>query len=128
MGLAPKQDEMKAIISSIDPTSDGFATYASFVAVCALKMHSRSEESISQEAEQAYQLFTGGGDGPITLADLRRVAGEVNEDMPDELLKDMILEANGGAGVKRGVDLQDFEIVMRSIGFFKRGVGGERKG
>jgi hydroxyacylglutathione hydrolase len=51
----------------------------------------------------------GGGTGVvggshITMAHLRRVAAVLNEDVSDEVLRDMILEANGGVGVARGVD------------------------
>lgn len=120
LGLPPNdQDELNEIIDTVDPTSTGFATYPAFVTVCALKLHSRSEESISHEVEAAYRLFTGGGDGPITMAHLRRIAAQLKEDVPDEVMKDMMLEANGGGGITRGVGLQDFEGVMRRAGVFK---------
>lgn len=93
---------MSEIIDTIDPTSTGFATYSSFVTVCALKLHSRSEDSISHEVEAAYRLFTGGGEGPITMVHLRRIAKELKEDVSDDVMRDMILEANGGGGVNRG--------------------------
>ncbi len=120
LGLPPNdQDELNEIIDTVDPTATGFATYPAFVTVCALKLHSRSEESISHEVEAAYRLFTGGGDGPITMAHLRRIAAQLKEDVPDEVMKDMMLEANGGGGITRGVGLQDFEGVMRRAGVFK---------
>jgi hypothetical protein len=51
---------------------------------------------------------------------LRRVAKELREDVSDDVLKDMILEANGGVkGTGRdigGVSLEEFESVMKRAG------------
>lgn len=41
--------------------------------------------------------------------------GEVSE----EVLRDMILEANGGAGVQRGVKREEFEGVMKRAGMWR---------
>jgi Ca2+-binding EF-hand superfamily protein len=77
-------------------------------------------ESNAEELSAAYRLFTHGGAGPITLAHLRRVARELREDVPDDVLKDMILEANGGVkGRGRdvgGVTLEEFESIMKRAG------------
>lgn len=77
-------------------------------------------ESNAEELSAAYRLFTHGGAGPITLAHLRRVAKELREDVPDDVLKDMILEANGGVkGRGRdvgGVTLEEFESIMKRAG------------
>ncbi|KAL2059171.1 hypothetical protein ABVK25_000463 [Lepraria finkii] len=51
----------------------------------------------------------GGEDGKITMGCLRRVARELKEDVPEQGLRDMLLEANGGSGVGRGVGIKDFE-------------------
>jgi hypothetical protein len=50
---------------------------------------------------------------------LKRVAAALKEDVSDDLLKDMILEANGGAGVGKGVERGDFEEVMRRAGVWR---------
>lgn len=39
--------------------------------------------------------------------------------MDEEVLKDMILEANGGAGVARGVELAEFDGVMKNAGVWR---------
>lgn len=74
----------------------------------------------AEEVSAGYQLFTHGGPGPITLGHLRRVAKELREDVPDEVLRDMILEANGGVRGKGrdvgGVTLGEFESVMKRAG------------
>ncbi|KAI9796085.1 MAG: hypothetical protein M1833_006507 [Piccolia ochrophora] len=119
LGLPPNdKEELREILASLDPDDDGVVTYAPFVAVCALKLHSRTAAGQSEEIEAAYRLFTAGSRGPITMAHLRRVARELKEDIGDDQLRDMILEANGGAGAGSGVKLEDFEGVMRRAGVF----------
>ena len=49
-------------------------------------------------------MFTAGGEGPIRLQDLRRVANELKEDVTDDQLRDMLEEASS-RGIGRGVDL-----------------------
>lgn len=59
----------------------------------------------------------------ITLADLKRVARELREDVDDKTLKLMIAEANGGhasenANWEQGVGRDEFENVMKRAGVF----------
>ena len=85
-------------------------------------MHARARTSGShkQEVDEAFRLFTaGGGEEKITLATLKRVVNALKEDVGDDLLRDMILEANGGAGVGVGVEREDFEAVMRRAGVWR---------
>lgn len=91
------------------------------MAICALKIHAKDDDdsAVDQEVEQAYQLFTNGQDGPILIHHLKRVAASLKEDVSEDLLKDMILEANGGAGVGKGVVREDFEAVMKRAGIWK---------
>ncbi|PFH55695.1 hypothetical protein XA68_17813 [Ophiocordyceps unilateralis] len=123
LGIPPSSpSELAEFISILDPSSDGYATFEPFFAICALKFHARSDgddETHRAQLDEAFRLFTNGGDGPITLAHLRRVAAILKEDVDEELLKDMILEANGGAGVARGVDVDEFDEVMRSAGVWR---------
>jgi Ca2+-binding EF-hand superfamily protein len=107
--------------------------FVPFFSYAAIAMHNKEEgddeedyddeyqaESNAEEVSAAYRLFTHGGAGPITIAHLRRVAKELREDVPDDVLKDMILEANGGVKGKGtetgGVSLEDFESVMKRAG------------
>ncbi|KAH6636926.1 hypothetical protein F5144DRAFT_530878 [Chaetomium tenue] len=105
-------------------------------------------EGHRRELEEAYGLFTGGREGEggevITLGDLRRVAALLRLDakgqgkeggggggggggkgkgdglvVTEEVLRDMILEANGGAGVGRGVKKEEFDGVMRRAGVWR---------
>lgn len=118
-GIPPRNgSELREFIEILDSNSDGYVTYPNFVAICALKINARSDESKAEEVTDAFKLFTRGTDGPITIHHLRRVAKELKEEVSDEMLRNMILEANGGAGVNRGVDMEDFEGVMTRAGIF----------
>jgi Ca2+-binding EF-hand superfamily protein len=135
LNLAPTNPpELRQILETLDPEGTGFATYAHFVAVCALKLHHRPDPSGVQDAEidTAFALFLRGGrDGAgkgkarlgnkeerISLEGLRRIAKELRIEVDEQILRDMVLEANGGAGVGRGVGREEFEGVMRRAGAF----------
>ncbi|KAL2074040.1 hypothetical protein VTL71DRAFT_7818 [Oculimacula yallundae] len=130
LDIPPSPSELSEFLSILDPDSEGFATYPSFLAICALKFHSRTQTSDthSHEVDEAFALFTTPsgsrpagetGDGKITLATLKRVARMLKEDIDEELLRRMILEANGGAGVTIGVGKEEFEGVMRRAGVWR---------
>lgn len=55
------------------------------------------------EAKTAYQLFTDNTDGPITIFDLKRIARQLKENVTDEQLEDMLLEASGKMTVNQYV-------------------------
>ncbi|KAL4939711.1 hypothetical protein BDV06DRAFT_198312 [Aspergillus oleicola] len=119
LGLPPSSpSELTSILSAIDPTSTGYIPYAPFLTAAAAKLRSRSDDALSSEVDTAYQLFTRGSDGPITIAHLRRIARELKEDVGDQLLKDMILEANGGGSLQEGVSLGQFRDVLVRAGVF----------
>ena len=120
LGLPPTDStELADILSALDPTLTGYVPYSPFVSVVAAKLHSRDDDAMTAEGDDAYQLFTKGADGPISLSHLRRIARELKEDsVDDELLKDMILEANGGSGISAGVTLEQFHDVMTRAGVF----------
>ncbi|CZT18743.1 related to EF-hand superfamily Ca2+-modulated protein [Ramularia collo-cygni] len=115
---AKDQAEWHELLETIDPDGVGVVSYEHFVAVAALKMHARDDDpdAINEEVAKAYNLFTKGEDRAITLADLKRIAKDLREDVPDNVLKDMIREATGGG--LGGVGFDDFESVMRRAGVF----------
>lgn len=121
LGIPPTPSELKEFVSILDPDNEGYALYSSFVAICALKIHAKKDDSGArdEEVEQAFKLFTNGTEGPITLGMLKRVAASLKEEVSDDLLRDMILEANGGAGVGNGVGEDDFAEVMRRAGVWR---------
>lgn len=94
------------------------------MAICALKLHAREDDDEAKNAEvdDAFRLFVGPegmGEDKITLANLKRVAAVLKQEVDEGVLKDMILEANGGAGVGKGVGRGEFEGVMRRAGVWR---------
>ncbi|KAI0379921.1 calmodulin [Hypomontagnella monticulosa] len=124
LGIPPTKPELKEFLEILDPDDEGYASYEPFVAICALKLHARPDNGgpAADEVDEAFRLFTGGSggdDATLTLAHLKRVAMTLKQDVDEQLLKDMILEANGGAGVGKGVGRAEFEDVMRRAGAWK---------
>ncbi|KAK5698769.1 hypothetical protein LTR97_006417 [Elasticomyces elasticus] len=114
------QDEMNEILDTVDPEKTGRVAYEHFVAIAALKLNAKNdgedEEAQQEEIARAYRLFTGGEDRPIQLGDLKRVAKELREEVPDGVLRDMVREATGGG--LGGVGKEEFEGVMKRAGVF----------
>ncbi|KFY83954.1 hypothetical protein V500_09752 [Pseudogymnoascus sp. VKM F-4518 (FW-2643)] len=121
LGVQPTKPELAEFLEILDPDSEGYAPYSSFVAICALKMRAKDNDTSAkdEEVEQGYLLFTNGTDGPITMAHLKRTAAMLKEDVSEELLKDMILEANGGSGLSKGVGKEEFAEVMKRAGVWR---------
>lgn len=120
LGLPPEDStELSEILSALDPTLTGYIPYSPFLSVAAAKLRSRGDDAKEAEVDDAYKLFTRGGGGPISLNHLRRIARDIKDtSVDDELLKDMIREANGGAGLSAGVTLEQFHDVMMRAGVF----------
>ncbi|KAJ4355594.1 uncharacterized protein N0V89_003614 [Didymosphaeria variabile] len=137
LNLGPEKSELPEILSTIDPLETGFVPFIPFLSYAAIAIHTKDDseeedngdeddddnyhdENDQEQVNAAFKLFTHGGPGPITLAHLRRVAKELKEDVPDDVLKDMIREANGGVKGKGkdtgGVGVEDFESVLRRAG------------
>jgi Ca2+-binding EF-hand superfamily protein len=111
-------DELHEILETVDPDDSGWVSYEHFIAVAALKLRAKHDDpdTMNEEVIKAYKLFTKGQDRDINLNDLKRVAKELREDVPDNVLEDMIREATGGG--LGGVGMEDFEGVMRRAGVF----------
>ena len=113
-------DDLQELIDIADPEEEGTVDYEHFLPVAALQMNraknERDEDEQSAEVEKAYKLFTRGEEREITITDLKRVAKELREDVPESVLRDMVREAKGGG--LGAVGKEEFEGVMRRAGVF----------
>lgn len=62
------------------------------------------DRDVHEEAEKAFQIFTAGQPGPITMEHLRRVAERLKEDVTDDQLREMLAVACTKE-ISKGVDL-----------------------
>jgi Ca2+-binding EF-hand superfamily protein len=110
---------LREIIETLDPESEGYVTYPHFLALCAIQLKNKTDDSRTEDVKKAFQLFLPrGGEQIIRIQDLRAVAKVLKEDVSEDLMKAMILEANGGRGINAGVSREEFqEIVKRAGGF-----------
>ncbi|KAI4126859.1 MAG: hypothetical protein LQ338_003532 [Usnochroma carphineum] len=124
--------ELTDLLDAADPDDSGSISYPAFVGVAALKLSSRDDSERQDEIDEAFRLFLGegrgrreGGEGSgaeedvITMSTLKRVAAVLKEDVDEKVLRDMILEANGGKGVRVGVGRAEFGEVMRRAGVLR---------
>ncbi|QIW95298.1 hypothetical protein AMS68_000816 [Peltaster fructicola] len=119
LNAPPKNnDAWLELLEIMDPEESGFIEYEQFYAVAALQMNQRAEdpEALHAEVQKAYQLFTKHQDREININDLKRIATELKEDVPDSVLRDMIREATGGE--LDTVSIDHFEDVMKRAGVF----------
>ncbi|KAL8916012.1 MAG: hypothetical protein Q9208_008743 [Pyrenodesmia sp. 3 TL-2023] len=109
---------LQELLDAADPEDTGTIDYETFVGVAALKLGARDEGDKQGEVDEAFELFLGEGRGEdvITIATLKRVAAVLKEDVDEKVLRDMVLEANGGRGVRAGVGRTEFGEVMRRAG------------
>ena len=108
--------ELVETLETLDPDNLDSIGYEHFLSYAAIRLRARDNDPGARDEEiaAAYKLFTKGENRDITLNDLRRVARELREEVPDHVLKDMIREATGGG--LGGVGADDFEGVMRRAG------------
>lgn len=130
LGVKIPRGEWPEVLETLDPEDEGVVGFENFFAFAAIHLarhHGEdSDENYGEEDEDweqreeidtAYELFTHGQAGPITLGHLRTVAKLLKEDVDDSVLQGMLSEANGGDW-RRGVGKGEFEGVMRRAGVF----------
>lgn len=126
MKLKPEQQaEIKELL---DPDNKGYVEYERFLGYAAVyvfhdpnRTNEAEDEKRRNEIQEAFALFTNGHSGPINLRDLRRVAKTLKQDVSDDVLRDMLSEANGdrkNGGWQNGVTIEEFESVMTRAGLF----------
>uniref|UniRef100_A0A8C3HDG1 EF-hand domain-containing protein n=1 Tax=Chrysemys picta bellii TaxID=8478 RepID=A0A8C3HDG1_CHRPI len=91
LGYEPKKDEMKKIVSEVDKEGSGKINFDSFLYAMTQKM---SEPESREDILKAFKLFDDNGTGKISFQNLKRVAGEIGENLTDEELQEMIDEAD----------------------------------
>eukprot|EP00760_Papus_ankaliazontas_P005390 PhM_4_TR12538/c0_g1_i1/m.17294/K16465/CETN1; centrin-1 len=106
LGISESREEMEQIVSSIDADGSGAVEFDEFKLIIEQLMGTKDSDV---EMQKAFFHFSGEKD-KITVADLRRVADEVGEDVSDELLHDLMRVADrDGDGL---VGFSEFRAMM----------------
>eukprot|EP00055_Hartaetosiga_balthica_P005630 m.16771 g.16771 ORF g.16771 m.16771 type:complete len:168 (-) comp4668_c0_seq1:138-641(-) len=89
LGFDVKKTEVQKIVREYDRDGTGLVSERDFNAVVGDKVLDRNPV---EEVMKAFKLFDDDKSGRISIGNLRRVARELGEDIPDEELKSMIQE------------------------------------
>ncbi|ESS67817.1 centrin [Trypanosoma cruzi Dm28c] len=91
LGYEPQKDVIKKLVAEMDKSGvSSNLILPEFEAIMKGKFFAED----SEEVLLSFQHFTKGNSDYITLEDLKRVAEEVGEEMPEDVLKAMIEEAD----------------------------------
>ncbi|CCW63262.1 unnamed protein product [Phytomonas sp. EM1] len=92
LGYEPKRDVVRNLIAKMDRS--GVSNSIVLAEFEEIMRQAFFLEDNDEELELAFPLFTQGKSEFITLDDLKRVAAEVGESMPDETLMEIIEKAD----------------------------------
>lgn len=112
LGFEPKREEIDLLLSKVSGRDRDIKTidYKEFLAIMEAKIF---EPDTSEEIDQAFRMFDDDNTGRITFANLKRVAGELGEQITDDELWEMIKEAckNKHEGATE-VTPEDFRLML----------------
>ena len=91
LGFEPKKEEIQRMISEVDVDNSGTIDFQEFLVLMTNKI---GEMDTREELLKAFHLFDDDNTGKISLANLKRVAIELGENMTDDELQEMIDEAD----------------------------------
>jgi centrin-1 len=114
LGIEASPEDRRAItahLKSITSDTGNEVDFDMFLDIVAIKMQQRDQ---SEVVDTAFRLFDVNDTGKITLHDLRRIAKELGEDIKEEGLMDMMVEAGNLDGIGR----KQFEEVMGRAGMW----------
>lgn len=104
------RDEVEQILRTMRCDANGLVSYAEFEKMVKSRMAPRDSP---EEILKAFQLFDLDKKGKISLENLREVAKLLGEDPGEDVLREMIAEADqDGDGL---VSLEDFKLVMTQM-------------
>jgi len=108
LGLAPSESELQDIMNEIDVDHDGSVDFSEFAAMMAQKVKKADSDA---ELREAFKIFDLDNSGTIDADELRHIMKSIGENLTDEQIEDMILEADkDGDGT---IDYNEFVQLMK---------------
>uniref|UniRef100_A0A914DVY1 EF-hand domain-containing protein n=1 Tax=Acrobeloides nanus TaxID=290746 RepID=A0A914DVY1_9BILA len=117
VGFEPRQNEVDALMEKLvrskarEVNPENF-TVEEFVALIQDRLQ---EDSGAKEISEAFKLFDTENKGFITMADLRRVAKELGEELKDTELLEMVQAASSQPN---HITEDDFKIIMKRTALY----------
>jgi centrin-1 len=109
LGHEPQPSELKKLVQEVDPENTGQLDFDGYLNIILNKMAERPSQD---DLHKAFRLFDPAGKRRITFDDLKRIAGQIGEDIEDGELEDMIKEADhSGSGE---INQEDFFKIVTS--------------
>ena len=107
LGHEPDKAALKKLVTESDPGNTGRLDFDGYLNIILNKLAERPSQA---DLEKAFRLFDQGSKAHVDVGDLKRIAGQIGEQIEDEELEEMIREADStGEGVVNQADF--FKIV-----------------
>ena len=110
LGFKVPKDELQKMFNDVDTDGSGEIEFPEFLQLMTAKTTNDTREA----TDKVFKMFDDDGDGQITLKNLKRVAKELGETIPEEELQLMIEHA--GKKDATGVNMDDFYRLMMKRG------------
>ena len=91
LGFDTKNPAIFQMIADMDEDGNGEIEFEEFLDMMTARI---SDRNTKEDLERVFKLFDDKRTGEITVDNLRRVAKELGEDIPEEELKEIILRAD----------------------------------
>jgi len=108
LGVAVKKEEMKKMITDVDADGSGSVEFPEFLQMMTAKM---GDNDTRAEIDKVFKLYDVDETGKISLANLKRVAKELGENLTDEELQGMLDHADRSSCGE--VNAEDFYRMMK---------------
>ena len=107
LGFDTKNPAIFQMIADMDDDGNGQIEFDEFLDMMTARI---SDRNTKKDLERVYRLFDDKRTGEITVDNLRRVAKELGEDIPDEELREIIVRADLNGDGK--LTFEDFYAVI----------------
>jgi len=110
LGFEPTTTELRQLVAQVGPEFPGELSYEEFMKIMSVKMLDKDGKD---EILRAFRLIDNDKTGKISFGNLKRIALELGENLTDEELHDMIVEADDDGDGE--ISLEEFTKIYRTM-------------